>query len=85
MDEATSALDVESERHVQESLKKLSKNATTIIVAHRLATIREAHNIAVVRDGKVAEFGGHDALLANHLDGVYAAMVRAEMEAQALA
>nr|XP_029123837.1 ABC transporter B family member 19 [Elaeis guineensis] len=84
LDEATSALDVESERYVQEALKKLSKHATTIVVAHRLATIREAHNIAVVRDGKVAEFGSHDALLANHLDGVYAAMVRAEMEAQAL-
>ncbi|XP_008787010.2 ABC transporter B family member 19-like [Phoenix dactylifera] len=84
LDEATSALDVESEKHVQEALKEVSRRATTIIVAHRLATIKEADSIAVVRDGKVAEFGSHDALLANHLDGMYAAMVRAEMEAQAL-
>lgn len=84
LDEASSALDLESEKHVQEALKKASKRATTIVVAHRLATIREADRIAVVKDGKVAEYGSHDSLLANQINGTYGAMVRAEMEAQAL-
>ncbi|KAJ0987478.1 hypothetical protein J5N97_005834 [Dioscorea zingiberensis] len=85
LDEASSALDLESEKHVQEALKKASKRATTIVVAHRLATIREADRIAVVQNGKVAEYGSHDSLLANQINGIYASMVRAEMEAQALA
>lgn len=84
LDEASSALDLESEKYVQEALRKASKRATTIIVAHRLATIREADRIAVVKDGKVAEFGSHNALLASHPDGVYATMMKAEIEAHAL-
>ncbi|XP_058079550.1 ABC transporter B family member 19-like [Magnolia sinica] len=85
LDEASSALDLESEKHVQEALHKVSKRATTIIVAHRLATIREAERIAVIRDGSLAEYGSHDSLMANHINGVYAALVRTEMEANALA
>lgn len=85
LDEASSALDLESEKHVQDALKKMAKRATTIVVAHRLSTIREADTIAVVRDGAVAEYGSHDKLMASHLDGVYANMVRAEMEATAFA
>lgn len=85
LDEATSALDVESERQVQEALRKASKRATTIIIAHRLAAVRDADRVAVVRDGTVVEFGSHRSLLENHVDGVYAAMVRRESEAQALA
>ncbi|KAL5995750.1 hypothetical protein ACLOJK_025819 [Asimina triloba] len=85
LDEASSALDLESEKHVQEALRKVSKRSTTIIVAHRLATIREADRIAVVREGSVAEYGSHDWLMAHHSNGVYAEMVRAEMEAQSLA
>ncbi|PWA71493.1 AAA+ ATPase domain-containing protein [Artemisia annua] len=85
LDEATSALDLESEKHVQDALRKITKRSTTIVVAHRLSTIREANVIAVVQDGKVSEYGTHDTLMANHLDGVYASLVRSEMEANAFA
>lgn len=83
LDEASSALDLESERHVQEALRRASRRATAITVAHRLSTVRDADRIAVVSAGRVVEFGGHDALLAGHGDGLYAAMVKAETEAQA--
>lgn len=83
LDEASSALDLESEKHVQEAMKKAGKRATTIVIAHRIATVREADSIAVVRDGRVVEFGSHDSLLASHLNGLYAGLVRAEMEANA--
>ncbi|KAK9282140.1 hypothetical protein L1049_005052 [Liquidambar formosana] len=83
LDEASSALDLESEKHVQEALRLVSKRATTIVVAHRLSTIREADMIAVVKDGAVAEYGSHDTLMASHLNGVYASLVQAEMEANA--
>jgi len=85
LDEASSALDLESEKHVQEALRKVSRRATTIVVAHRLSTVREADRIAVVSNGRVIEFGSHDDLLANHRDGLYADMVKAEVEAQAFA
>ncbi|KAL4560128.1 hypothetical protein LXL04_032277 [Taraxacum kok-saghyz] len=85
LDEATSALDLESEKHVQEAIRKITKRTTTIVVAHRLSTIREANLIAVVQDGKVSEYGTHDALIASHVDGVYASLVRAEMEANVFA
>ncbi|KAK3142953.1 hypothetical protein QOZ80_4BG0354900 [Eleusine coracana subsp. coracana] len=85
LDEASSALDLESEKHVQEALKKVSRRATTIMVAHRLSTVREADRIAVVSNGRIVEFGSHDVLLANHRDGLYATMVKAEVEAQAFA
>ncbi|CAL5035263.1 unnamed protein product [Urochloa decumbens] len=85
LDEASSALDLESEKHVQEALRKVSRRATTIMVAHRLSTVREADRIAVVSNGRVVELGSHDELLGNHRDGLYAAMVKAEVEAQAFA
>ncbi|KAJ9179441.1 hypothetical protein P3X46_011229 [Hevea brasiliensis] len=85
LDEASSALDLESEKHVQKALRKVSKQATTVVVAHRLSTIREADMIAVVKDGAVVEYGSHDALLNSHLNGVYAGLVRAETEATAFA
>ncbi|XP_022964429.1 ABC transporter B family member 19-like [Cucurbita moschata] len=82
LDEASSALDLESEKHVQDALRKVSKQATTIIVAHRLSTIQDADMIAVVRNGLVVEHGSHDTLMAKaHFDGVYANMVHAESEA----
>ncbi|KAL2457360.1 ABC transporter B family member 19 [Forsythia ovata] len=84
LDEASSALDLESEKHVQNALKKLSKSSTTIVVAHRLSTIREADYIAVLKDGAVAEYGSHEQLMASHLDGIYANLVRVETEAIAL-
>ncbi|XWS12191.1 hypothetical protein CRYUN_Cryun37aG0068800 [Craigia yunnanensis] len=83
LDEASSALDLESEKHVQDALRRVSLRTTTIIVAHRLSTIREAKMIAVVKDGVVVEYGSHDTLLASHLDGVYASLVRVEREANA--
>ncbi|GMI77846.1 hypothetical protein HRI_001453900 [Hibiscus trionum] len=85
LDEASSALDLESEKHIQDALRRVSQSATTIIVAHRLSTIREADTIAVVKDGAVVEHGSHEKLLASHADGVYASLVRAEREANAFA
>lgn len=57
LDEATSALDVESERMIQNSLEKVRANRTTVIVAHRLTTIRNADFIAVIQAGKLVEQG----------------------------
>lgn len=76
LDEATSALDVESERSVQEALERACAGKTTIIVAHRLSTIRNANVIAVIDDGKVAEQGSHSHLLKNYPDGCYARMIQ---------
>lgn len=69
LDEATSALDTDSERLVQEALEKLMKNRTTIIVAHRLSTIKNADVIYVMRDGQIVETGDHNSLLS--MNGVY--------------
>ncbi|CAL5000480.1 unnamed protein product [Urochloa decumbens] len=75
LDEATSALDAESERCVQEALGRSGTPRTTIVVAHRLATVRNAHTIAVLDDGKVVEQGSHSHLLKHHPDGSYARML----------
>ena len=72
LDEASSALDLESEKHIQDALRKVAKRATTIIVAHCLNTIKEARMIAVVRDGAVVEYGDHETLMASYINGVYA-------------
>jgi len=66
LDEATSALDNESERYIQASLDKLSKNRTTIIVAHRLSTIRNADEIIVINNNSIQERGNHEELLAQN-------------------
>ncbi|KAK4348483.1 hypothetical protein RND71_031238 [Anisodus tanguticus] len=76
LDEATSALDAESERCVQEALDRACAGKTTIVVAHRLSTIRNAHVIVVIDDGKVAEQGSHSHLLKNYSDGIYARMIQ---------
>ena len=62
-DEATSALDNESERVVQESLERLTKNRTTFVIAHRLTTIQNAENILVLTEEGIAERGTHEELL----------------------
>ncbi len=76
LDEATSSLDNESERLVQEALNRLKVGRTTIIVAHRLSTIRAADRIAVLDDGVLVELGTQDELLA--LDGLYARLHRTQ-------
>jgi ATP-binding cassette subfamily B protein len=73
LDEATSALDVQTERAVGEALERLAEGRTTIVIAHRLSTVRDAHQIAVLDGGVVAERGTHDELLA--AGGRYAALV----------
>ena len=70
LDEATSAVDNETEAALQRSIQKISNDRTTLIVAHRLSTIRNADEIIVLDNGKIVEKGTHDSLL-NH-DGVYA-------------
>lgn len=74
LDEATSALDAESERVVQTALDRVTVNRTTVVVAHRLATIRGADIIAVVKNGVIAENGPHDMLM-TITDGAYASLV----------
>lgn len=73
LDEATSALDTESERLVQDAIEKLMKNRTTIVVAHRLSTIRNASLICVLHEGEIVERGVHDELL--RLNGYYKRLV----------
>jgi ATP-binding cassette subfamily B protein len=73
LDEATSALDVQTERAVEEALERLAEGRTTVVIAHRLSTVRSADQIVVLDAGTVAERGTHDELLA--LGGLYAAMV----------
>ncbi|KAJ0829582.1 putative ABC-type xenobiotic transporter [Helianthus annuus] len=74
LDEATSALDAESERVVQDALDKVMINRTTVVVAHRLSTIRGADVIAVVKNGVIVEKGKHEKLI-NIKDGYYASLV----------
>ncbi|KAM0053900.1 putative ABC transporter, P-loop containing nucleoside triphosphate hydrolase [Helianthus debilis subsp. tardiflorus] len=74
LDEATSALDAESERVVQDALDGVMVNRTTVVVAHRLSTIKGADVIAVLKNGVIIETGKHDELI-NIEDGLYASLV----------
>ena len=79
LDEATSSLDAESEKLVQDALDLLMQNRTTIIIAHRLATIRNVDCIYVLREGAIAESGTHDEL-ARIENGIYANLVKLQFE-----
>ncbi|KAJ5232033.1 hypothetical protein N7468_004989 [Penicillium chermesinum] len=76
LDEATSALDTKSEGVVQAALDKAAEGRTTIVIAHRLSTVKNAHNIVCFVKGEIVEQGTHDALLSK--DGVYAKLVNAQ-------
>jgi ATP-binding cassette subfamily B protein len=79
LDEATSALDSFTEHQIQEALKKVSENRTTLVIAHRLSTVVDADEIIVLDKGRVAERGTHRELLAE--DGIYAAMWNRQRQA----
>jgi ATP-binding cassette subfamily B protein len=78
LDEATSALDAESERLVQDALDKLMANRTTIVIAHRLATVRAADRIVVMDDGRIVEEGRHDTLV--KAGGLYARLAKLQFD-----
>jgi len=73
LDEATSSLDTESERLVQDAINKMMQNRTSIVIAHRLSTVRYADEIIVLQKGEIAERGTHDQLIAN--SGIYKKLV----------
>jgi ATP-binding cassette subfamily B protein len=79
LDEATSALDAESESAVQQAVEALAQNRTTLIVAHRLATVKKADRIIVFDAGKIVAQGTHDSLVAQ--DGLYARLARLQFTA----
>jgi ATP-binding cassette subfamily B protein len=81
LDEATSALDAESERLVQRALERLMKGRTTIVIAHRLATVRMADRIIVMDQGRIVEEGRHDSLVAK--GGLYARLAKLQFDSEA--
>lgn len=79
LDEATSALDTQTEKEIQAALDVVSKNRTTLVIAHRLSTVIDADEIIVLKAGEIAERGTHDELLA--MDGLYTTMWNRQREA----
>ena len=82
LDEATSALDTESEQLVQQALEQLMQNRTTLVIAHRLSTVRNADQICVLHEGRIVEQGSHSQLLA--LGGYYKRLIEMQEEGSAL-
>ncbi|GJN15410.1 hypothetical protein PR202_gb02323 [Eleusine coracana subsp. coracana] len=85
LDEATSALDSESEKLVQEALDRFMIGRTTLVIAHRLSTVRKADLVAVLHGGAVSEMGTHDELMAKGEDGAYARLIRMQEQAHVVA
>jgi len=81
LDEATSALDAESERLIQHALTRLMAGRTTMVIAHRLATVRAADRIVVMDDGRIVEEGTHNALIGR--GGLYARLAALQFEGAA--
>jgi len=78
LDEATAAMDTETEGKIQNALNKLQADRTTIAIAHRLSTLKDAHGLAVIHEGKVVETGTHEELM--KLKGEYAKLYSIQME-----
>jgi ATP-binding cassette subfamily B protein len=74
LDEATSSLDAESERLVQQALEEAMKDRTTIVIAHRLATVKKADRIIVMENGRIVEIGNHSSLVNN--EGLYSHLAK---------
>lgn len=83
LDEATSALDTETEKEVQDVLYELTRNRTTLAIAHRLSTLRNADRILVIDKGALAEFGSHDELMKQH--GIYYGLIMAQRQMSRIA
>ena len=77
LDEATSAVDNETEAAIQRSLRRVAEGRTTVIIAHRLSTVRDADKIVAMEDGRIAEQGSHAELIAR--GGLYAHLVQRQM------
>ena len=78
LDEATSSIDTRTELQVQDAFDRMMEGRTSLVVAHRLSTIRNADCIVVMQDGRVMETGTHDDLLAS--GGLYAELYRSQFE-----
>jgi subfamily B ATP-binding cassette protein MsbA len=76
MDEATSSVDTLAERQIQQALDNISKERTTIVIAHRLSTLQRSNKIVVMDKGRIVETGTHEELL--RLNGLYAKIYRAQ-------
>ena len=79
LDEATAAMDTETERKIQTAIEKLSKGRTTITIAHRLSTLRDADKLIVIENGKVPESGTHLELI--NQKGIYYKLYKLQMDA----
>ena len=77
LDEATAAVDTVTERQIQSAIDEISKDRTTVIIAHRLSTVRKADHIAVIEKGEIAEYGTHAELIAK--DGIYAKLCKIQL------